>query len=206
MAHIEASQVVPPLDGSVVQEDRYEKVIRDIPKENQSENSSKKNSERLSKILEKLDLEGIESWTEQQQCSVRKLLKEYQHLFALNLRELGKTSLVQHEIQLSDKTPFKERYRRIPPHQYDEVRKHLQEMFDIGSIHRSTSPWASPVVLVCKMDGSLQFCIDLRKLNNQTIKDAQSLLRIEDSLNCLDGAAIFTSLDLQSGYWQVEMT
>ena len=52
-------------------------------------------------------------------------------------------------------------------------------------------------------DGSLQLCIDLRKLNNQTIKDDQSLPRIED---CLDGATIFTSLDLQSGYCQVEMT
>ena len=62
------------------------------------------------------------------------------------------------------------------------------------------------MVLVHKKDGSLWFCIDLRKLNNQTIKDAQSLPRIEDSLDCLNGAAIFTSLDLQSGYWQVEMT
>ena len=79
-------------------------------------------------------------------------------------------------------------------------------MLDIGAIHRSTSPWVSPVVLVRKKDGSLQFCIDLRKLNNQTIKDAQSLPRIEASLNCLDGATIFTSLDLQLGYWQVEMT
>ena len=52
----------------------------------------------------------------------------------------------------------------------------------------------------------MQFCIDLRKLNNQTIKDAQSLHRIEDSLDCLDGATIFISLDLQLGYWQVEMT
>ena len=158
------------------------------------------------KILENLDLTGIESWTEQQQCSVKKLLEEYQHLFVLNLRELGKTFLVQHEIRLSNNTPFKERYRRIPPHQYEEVRKHLQEMLDIGAIHRCTSPWASPVVLVCKKDGSLQFCIDLRKLNNQTIKDAQSLPRIENSLDCLDEATIFTSLDLQLGYWQVEMT
>ena len=123
VAHVEASQVVPPLDSSAAQEDMYEKVTRDIPKENQSENSSEKNSDRLSKISEKLDLDGIESWTERQQCSVRKLLEEYQHLFALNLRELNKTSLVQHEIQLSDKTSFKERYRRIPPHQYEEVRK-----------------------------------------------------------------------------------
>ena len=62
------------------------------------------------------------------------------------------------------------------------------------------------MVLVHNKDGSLWFCIDLRKLNNQTIKDAQSLPRIEDSLDCLNRAAIFTSLDLQSGYWQVEMT
>ena len=189
-----------------MQENTYEKAAGNIPESSQSENSFGQNDDRLSKILEKLDLKGIELWREQQQQSVRKLLKEYQHLFALNLRELGKTSLVQHEIQLSDKTPFKKRYRRIHPHQYEEVRKHLQEMLDIGVIHRSTSPWASPVVLVCKKDGSLQFCIDLRKLNNQTIKDAQSLPSIEDSLDCLDGATIFTSLDLQLGYWQVEMT
>ena len=90
------------------------------------------------------------------------------------MKELGRTSLVQHEIKLSNSIPFKERYRRIPPHQYEEVRKHLQEMLAIGAIRRSTNPGASPVVLVCKKDGSLQFCIDLRKLNNQTIKDAQS--------------------------------
>ena len=57
-----------------------------------------------------------------------------------------------------------------------------------------------------KKDGCLRFCIDLRKLNNRMIKDAQSLSRIEDSLECLDGATIFTSLALQSGYWQVELT
>ena len=50
----------------------------------------------------------------------------------MTLNELGKTSLVQHDIKLDDKIPFKERYRRIPPHQYEEVRKHLQEMLDIG--------------------------------------------------------------------------
>ena len=79
-------------------------------------------------------------------------------------------------------------------------------MLEIGAICGSTSPWASPMVLVCKKDGCLWFCIDLRKLNNKTIKDAQCLPRIEDCLDCLDGGAIFTSLDLQSGYWQVELT
>ena len=172
VAHVEATQVVLLFNEPLERGDVCEEITEDITKESQSEDLTKEKGKRMSKILEKLDLMGIESWTEQQQSSVRKLLEEYQHLFALNLKELGKTSLVQHEIRLNDKTPFKERFRRIPPHQYEEVRKHLQEMLDIGAIHRSTSPWASPVVLVCKKDGSLWFCIDLRKLNNQTIKDA----------------------------------
>ena len=58
---------------------------------------------------------------------------------------------------------------------YDNVRAHIQEMLDIGAIQKSHSPWASAMVLVWKKDGSLRFCIDLRKLNNQTIKDAHSL-------------------------------
>ena len=206
VTHVEASQVVPLFDDPLERGDVCEGITENITKRSQSKDLNKEKGKRVITILEKLDLTGIKSWTEQQQCSVKKLLEEYQHLFALNLKELGKTSLLQHEIRLSNNTPFKERYRRIPPHQYEEVRKHLQEMLDIGAIHRSTSPWASSVVLVCKKHGSLQFCIDLRKLNNQTITDAQSLPRIEDFLDCLDGATIFTSLDLQSGYWQVEMT
>ena len=78
-------------------------------------------------------------------------------------------------------------------------------MLDIGAIRNSCSPWASAVVLVWKKDSSLRFCIDLRHLNSHTIKDAYSLPRIEESLDCLNGACIFTSLDLKSGYWQVEM-
>ena len=78
-------------------------------------------------------------------------------------------------------------------------------MLDIGAVRCSKSPWASPVVLVHKKDGSLRFCIDLRKLNARTVKDAGSLLCIEDTLESLNGACIFISLDLKSGYWQVKL-
>ena len=118
---------------------------------------------------------------------------------------MGHTTKVKHKIRLNDYTPFKERYRRVPPHLYEEVWKHLKEMVEIGAIRKSNSPWASAVVLVRKKDGSLRFCIDLRHLNNRKIKDAYSLPRIEETLDCLNGAKIFTSLDLKSGYWQVEM-
>ena len=133
------------------------------------------------------------------------VFKDYHHIFALDDLELGRMDMVKHVIRLDNKVPFHERYRRIPPHQYEEVKNHLKEMLEIGAIRKSQSPWASTIVLVRKKDGALRFCIDLRKLNARTIKDAQTLPRIEESLDSLCGAVIFTSLDLKSGYWQVEL-
>ena len=113
--------------------------------------------------------------------------------------------MVKHKIRLDNYIPFKERYCRIPPHLFDEVKNHLKEMLEVGATCKSSSPRASAIVLLRKKDGSLRFCIDLRKLNAQTIKDAYSLPHIDETLDCLGEATIFTSLDLRSGYWQVEM-
>ena len=85
------------------------------------------------------------------------------------------------------------------------MKNHLQELVEVGAVRRSFSPWASAVVLVRKKDGGHGFCIDLHKLNNRTVKDGYSLSRIEDTLDCLHGAVWFSTLDLKSRYWQVEL-
>ena len=119
--------------------------------------------------------------------------------------DLGRAANVKHHIILTDPIPFKERYRRIPPQLYDEVRNHLQEMLRLGAIRRSCSPWASAIVLVRKKNGKLRFCIDLRKLNSKTLKDAYALPRIEQTLESLADSMVYSTLDSTSGYWQVEM-
>ncbi|KAK3720968.1 hypothetical protein QZH41_006537 [Actinostola sp. cb2023] len=131
------------------------------------------------------------------------VLQKWEHsVFSQGANDLGCTSAVKHRIKLNDNIPFKQRHRRIPPAQYEEVRQHLKDMLECGVIRKSHSPWSSPVVLVRKRDGSLRFCIDFRKLNARTVKDAYSLPRIDEALEA--GSSWYTTLDLKSGYWQIE--
>ena len=105
--------------------------------------------EEIQLLMGKIDFSGIKNWSPEQQ-EVRDLIVEYGSLFALKDMDLGQTDKVKHSIKLDDYTPFKQRYRHIPPHQYEEVKQHLKEMVEIA-ISESKSPWASAVVLVRKM-------------------------------------------------------
>ena len=74
-----------------------------------------------------------------------------------------------------------------------------------GIIERSSSPWSFPIVLVKKKDGSTRFCVDFRKLNMVTKKDAHLIPRLDETFDHLSGTAWFSTLDLASGYWQVKL-
>ena len=149
-------------------------------------------------------MSGLDDWPEHLQSEAKEMLKRNARVFSKTDMDMGRTNLVKHHIKLTDPVPFKESYRRIPPQMYDEVKAHIQEMLDLGAIRPSNSPWASAIVLVRKKDGRLRFCIDLRRLNSRTVKDAYSLPKIESILDSLIGAQIFSTLDLKAGYWQVE--
>ena len=107
----------------------------------------------MAKLWEQLDITGSDSWMEDQKGDINQPYEEYNDVFAINPLELGWTALVKHNIKGIDPKPFKERYCRIPPHQFEKVCKHLKEMEEIGAICRSNSPWASPIVFVKKKDG-----------------------------------------------------
>ena len=142
---------------------------------------------------------------EQQGKQVRELILEYQDVFSRDDMDIGKTDLVKHSISTGDSRPIRQPYRRLPIWQQQEAETQIKDMLERGVIEKSNSPWASPIVLVKKKDGTTRFCIDYQRLNEVTIKDAYPLPRIDDTLDALSGAEWFSTLDLASGYWQVEL-
>ena len=119
--------------------------------------------------------------------------------------DLGETDVIQHRINTGTSPPIRQYPRRLPYAYREETRKQIAEMLDQGVITPSHSPWASPIVLVRKKDGTFRFCIDYRKLNSVTIRDAHPLPRVDDLLEALNGSSIFSTLDLRQGYWQIRM-
>ena len=93
--------------------------------------------------------------------------------------------------------------RRVPAHYRDKVERQINEMLEQGIITQSSSPWMAPAMFVPKKSGDLHICIDYRELNKQTTKDAYPLPLPDEVQDRLAGSTIFSTLDLQSGYWQV---
>ena len=136
---------------------------------------------------------------------ITKLLNAHQHLFANKMSELGMATAIKHTINTGTSPPVNLPLRRTPQKLKMTVRSHIDEMQCHNIIRESASPYAAPVVMTTKKDGDPRFCVDYRKLNQVTVKDRYPLPRIDDTIDALHGAQFFTTLDLFSGYWQIEI-
>ena len=115
--------------------------------------------------------------------------------FATHDLDLGNTDTVTHHIELTHTEPVSQTFRRIPPNQYEEVKKHIKKLLDNGVIVESRSPYSAPIVLARKKDGTLRMCVDYRRFNAITKRDAFPLPRISELLDAPVGAKFFSSLD-----------
>ena len=157
IAKVTAANVIPHSLASYINQEQL--------KENPELKDSKTNNrvkippltpEKENLLFSKIDLSGTKNWDPKHIKQTRELFKDYAHIFGSESLDMDHTSVVKHKIKLDNYTPFKERYHRIPPNLFDEVRSHLKEMLEVGAIRCSSSPWASTVVLVRKKDGSLR--------------------------------------------------
>jgi hypothetical protein len=169
----------------------------------QQKNEDKKS--RVQNKLGKISYPDNADMTSTEKTKFASLMEDYQDLFSEGAHDLGQTDVTHHTIDTGDARPIKGAARRVPMHRRDALNDMISEMETNDVVRKSNSPWASPVVLAPKKDGTLRFCVDYRALNEITRRDAYPLPRIDDILEALKDAKYYCHLDLASGYWQVKM-
>ena len=143
-----------------------------------------------------------ETW----RASFTNKLLQYQDVFNMSdFQNLGRTD-VQHDIELTPGPAIRERPRPVPPQDREELRQHLQQLLEANIIRPSSSPFASPIVLVRKKNGALRMCCDYRRINSRTVRDSYALPKIEDLFMTLGKSKFFSGLDLSKAYYQVPLT
>ena len=170
-------------------------------------NKGEEPEETLDQVPSSLKLlaeKTAEVLNDEQSRKITNVLLRYQDVFSKSESGIGRASGVQHKSWTSS-SPVKQNPRRLPLGKTQEADSAVEKMYEQGIIDKSTSPWCSPVVLVRKKDGTTRFCVDYRRLNDVTQKDYFPLPRVDSTLDALNGSQWFSTLDLKSGYWQVEL-
>ena len=137
--------------------------------------------------------------------SIFRTLSKFQDIFQTEISSLTLCSAAAHTIDTADALPIQAPLRRTPVHWESQIQDEIKKNLRLGIIRESSSPWRSAVVPVPKPDGSLRLCIDFRPLNSVTVKDTYPIPRIDEILDLLAGASVFSTLDATSGYFQLAM-
>uniref|UniRef100_A0A8C5MDW1 Gypsy retrotransposon integrase-like protein 1 n=1 Tax=Leptobrachium leishanense TaxID=445787 RepID=A0A8C5MDW1_9ANUR len=137
------------------------------------------------------------------QEQARQLLQEHQELFSALP---GYTSRAVHQVETPGQRPLRQPAYRLPEAVRESMQAEIREMLELGVIEPSASPWASPVVLVPKKDGTTRFCVDYRRLNDCTVTDAYPMPRVDELLDQISQGHFLTTVDLCKGYWQIPLT
>ena len=144
--------------------------------------------------------------TDDQFARLAGLLIAYQDVFSKGDNDVGRTDMMEHSIPLMEDTrPIRQPPRRLGLEKDKEVEPQVADLVQRGMVEPADGAWSLPVVLVRKKDQSWQLCVDYRRLNAATRKDAYPLPRIDDSLDAPAGSMYFSILVLVSGYWQVPL-
>ena len=190
------------VDDEDVQE--YE-ILEVLDKSECNEVSGERKDDKRDIVKELLEQTDMSDLNDDQSSQLEELLRSYEDIFSSGPNDFGCTNKITHKINTGDTIPIRQAQRRLPGNRREEVGSMTQTMIGQDVIQPSCSPWAAPIVLVKKKDGTTRFCVDYRRLNDVTKKDANPLPRIDDTLDALAGAKMFSTLDLASGYWQVEL-
>ncbi|CAB5214806.1 unnamed protein product [Rhizophagus irregularis] len=180
----------------------YENNDENIYDDNDSNDSEDEDSENEYEETNEIKYRDLEKLQEKE---LKDLVKEYEDICIYGDKKISKTNIVKCNIRLKDETPINQKAYRESTENREIIKREIDKMLKEEIIQESCSLWSSPVVIVNKKTGDKRFCIDFRKINQMTITDAYPLPRIDDLLEKFRVAKWFTTIDLASGYWQIEM-
>lgn len=172
-------------------------------------NADSQQEDRKKFILD--ELRKYDQWTSEQFDSVSRICLKYNKIFHLPDDQLSCCTKVKHEIVIKEGTaPIMLRNHRLNPHHKQIINETVKKLLQQGIVRPSSSPWSAPLIVVPKKPGpdgkpNWRVVVDYRKLNANTRQDAYPLPRIEDILDQLGDAEFYTTMDLESGYYQVPM-
>jgi hypothetical protein len=163
---------------------------------------------RIQEVILKIKLG--DNLTKEQKAEILVVLVENYELFQWDDGPPGRTPFAIHQIPTGDSPPIVQKQYPIPTVAQEALRKQVADMLKTNVIRPASGPWRSPVLLIAKTDPDTgivgyRFCIDLRKVNIATVKDAYSLPRIDDSIDVLAGAQYFSTMDINRAFWQVPL-
>ena len=169
-----------------------------------NENVEKAASEIPYITAEQIKLDERTDLTEEQKTELLACINRFRHIFVTQKGQLGRIKYVKHVIEVTGRPVKQKPYQAAHIHR-EFIDKEISALLQQDLIRHSKSPWASSIVVLDKKDGTYRLCIDYRKLNAVTIKDTYPLPRIQEVLDGLAGSSFFSTFDMASGYWQVEM-
>ena len=178
-------------------------VDQEEPEQSRSESQGQEEEQELPEHARCLYEECWKRLTAEQAKFVRELLIEFADAFATHDLDIGHFTIFAHRIRTGKAMSVQKSTKRTLLGFDQEERKTLKAMLDAKVIEPSQSEWASPPVLVQKKDGSWRYCIDFRGLNAVTTRDAYPLPLIKECINSLADMQWFSTLDMNSGYWQI---
>lgn len=175
----------------------------------QPEDSSSTDLRSVAEKLRSVGLEGLDldSCDVSEHCrpKLADTILQYNDVFSSHHLDCGNATGFVHRLHLSDTKPFRLPYQRVPPSADQVLRRVLNEMEEKEIIHKSTSEFASSLVLIWKKNGDLCVCTDFRWLNKRTLKDAHPLPHQADCLAALGGNSLFSTMDLTFGFYNMPL-
>ncbi|CAG9129442.1 unnamed protein product [Plutella xylostella] len=147
-------------------------------------------------------LQSYNNLDEAQKLIADNIVQQFKDI-SIEVKGLGRTSLITHHIDTGDAQPIRQRYYRMSPEKQRILQEQVDEMLELDVVDRCESAWSSPVLIVYKSNGQPRFCLDSRKLNSVTKRDAYNLPYVSEILDNLRDAKFLSSVDLSKAFWQI---